>query len=88
LAELKKEDGLGGKLKLRARNHPNDAAIRWELWQWSRRNGQDEEGLAWLLQLVRLEPKHAAAQAALADYFERAGQPRRAALHRGATGGR
>jgi predicted Zn-dependent protease len=87
LAELNAEDGLGGRLKLRAHDHPDDAAVRWELWEWSLRNGQEREGLAWLYELVRLAPRHTKAQAALADYFERAGQPRRAALHRATAAG-
>jgi tetratricopeptide (TPR) repeat protein len=86
LAELKVEDGLGGRLKLRAHDHPDDAAVRWELWEWSLRNGQEREGLAWLFELIRLEPRHPKGQTALADYFERAGQPKRAALHRTLAG--
>ena len=87
LAELKAEDALGGKLKLRARDNPTDMAVRWELWLWSLRNGDREEGLAWLAAILRLVPGFAQAHAALADYFERAGQPRRAAQHRAAVAG-
>jgi tetratricopeptide (TPR) repeat protein len=82
LAELTAEDGVGGRLKLRARDNPGDVAVRWELWQWSQRNGQIAEGIAWLTEVLRAEPTHPGAHAALADYFETAGQPRRAALHR------
>jgi len=32
--------------------------------------------------VLRAEPKHPQAHAALADYFETSGQPRRAAQHR------
>jgi hypothetical protein len=82
IAELTAEDGGGGRLKLRARDNPGDVAVRWELWQWSKRNGQIGEGIAWLTEVLRAEPKHPGAHAALAEYFETAGQPRRAALHR------
>jgi tetratricopeptide (TPR) repeat protein len=82
VAELTVEDGVGGRLKLKARDHPKDTAVRWELWQWSQRNGQMEEGFAWLTEILRADPKHAGAHAAKADHFERTGQPRRAAQHR------
>jgi Tfp pilus assembly protein PilF len=85
LAELRAEDGIGGRLKLRARNTPGEAAVRWDLWLWSLRNGEREEGLAWLTEILRAAPGHAQAHAALADYFDQAGQPRRAALHRAAA---
>jgi predicted Zn-dependent protease len=86
LAELTAEDGLGGRLKLRAHDSPDNAAVRWELWQWSVRNGQAEEGFAWLAQLLRLNPQHPQTQRAMADHFEHAGQPLRAAQHRAAAG--
>ncbi len=82
VAELTAEDGTGGRLKLRARYDAYDVAVRWELWQWFRRNGQTAEGVAWLTEILRVEPRHPRANAALADYFEAAGQPRRAARHR------
>ncbi len=85
LAELKAEDAIGGRLKLRARDAPNDAAVRWDLWLWSLRNGDMEEGLAWLVKVLQIQPWNTAAHTAFADYFERAGQPRRAALHRTAA---
>lgn len=85
IAELRSEDGIGGKLRIRARDSSRDVETRWELWLWSQRNGQTEEGIAWLTEILRADPKHAQAHAAFADYFERAGQPRRAALHRDAA---
>jgi tetratricopeptide (TPR) repeat protein len=86
LAELKSEDAEGGRLKLRARDMPGDVTVRWEMWLWCARNGQLKEGISWLMKTVRIEPPHPQAQAALADYFETAGQPRRAALHRALAG--
>jgi tetratricopeptide (TPR) repeat protein len=85
VAELRAEDGVGGQLRLRVRDTPGDAAVRWDLYQWCRRNGQSDEALALLNEVVRFAPRHAGAHAALADHFERAGQPRRAALHRAAA---
>jgi tetratricopeptide (TPR) repeat protein len=88
LAGLHAEDALGGRLKLQVKRTPGDPGVCWELWQWSVRNGQPEVGFGWLTEVLRRAPWHAPAHAALADYFERAGQPRRAALHRAAAGGR
>ncbi|HEX3150511.1 MAG TPA: tetratricopeptide repeat protein [Gemmataceae bacterium] len=85
IADLQNEDGLGGKLRIRARDSSRDVATRWELWLWSQRNGQIDEGIAWLTEILRADPKDPQVHAAFADYFERAGQPRRAALHRDAT---
>jgi Tfp pilus assembly protein PilF len=82
---LRVEDAAGGRLKLRARDNPGDAGIRMDLWEWSVRNGQTEEGVAWLTEILRADPRHARAHAALADYFDRSGQPRRAAQHRAAA---
>jgi tetratricopeptide (TPR) repeat protein len=88
LAELQAEDAINGRLELRARNMPQAVDVRWELWLWSQRNGEAEAGLVWLTEILRLAPRHAAAHAAFADYFDRASQPRRAALHRAAAAGR
>jgi tetratricopeptide (TPR) repeat protein len=81
-SELRNEDAVGGRLKLRARDAPRDATVRWELWEWSLRNGEVEDGRAWLAEILRIDSRHRQAHAALADYFERAGQPRRAEMHR------
>ncbi len=85
LAELNVEDGIGGRLKLRAFNNPDDVEVRWDLWLWTLRNGESVESLAWLTEILRAAPRHAQAHEALANYFDRAGQPRRAALHRAAA---
>ncbi len=87
IAALRAEDGLAGRLRIRARDSVLDAAVRWELWQWAVRNGQPEEGIAWLAEILRAEPNHAKAHAAFAEHFDRLGQPRRAAQHRTAAGG-
>jgi Tfp pilus assembly protein PilF len=84
-ADLTAEDGLAGQLKLRARDNPADAAVRMDLWRWSVRNGQTQEGIAWLAEILRADPHHAAARRTMTDYFERAGQPRRAERLRAAA---
>ncbi|MFO0810509.1 MAG: tetratricopeptide repeat protein [Gemmataceae bacterium] len=82
IAALALDDGAAGRLHLRARDNPGVAAVRWQLWEWCARNGQIEEGIAWLTEVLRLDPKNAAAHAAMADHFDKAGQPHRAAQHR------
>jgi Tfp pilus assembly protein PilF len=86
--ELAREDATGGRLKLRARDRPGEPDVRMELWEWSVRTGQIEEGRVWLLEVLRADPRHARAHAALADYFDRIGQPRRAAQHRETAAGK
>lgn len=87
LTALKAEDAVGGPLKLNARDNPADVDVRWRLWLWSGRNGLIEEGLAWLTEILRRDPRHPQAHAALAEHFQKVGQPRRAALHRVAASG-
>jgi tetratricopeptide (TPR) repeat protein len=82
VAQLRDEDAVAGRLKLRAHDNPADTGVRGALWLWSLRNGQEEEGVAWLVEVLRVDPRHGPAHAAFADHFERADQPRRAALHR------
>jgi tetratricopeptide (TPR) repeat protein len=82
LDELKIEDTIGARLKLRSQSTPSDPDLCWELHRWCVRNGEREEALVWLLGVLWKAPGHAQARAAFADYFERGGQPRRAALYR------
>ena len=60
-------------------------AVRYELGRWYLRNGQAATGVGWLVMALRADPRHAPTHAALAGYFEGAGQPQRAALHRAAA---
>jgi tetratricopeptide (TPR) repeat protein len=80
--ELRVEDAALGRLSLRFRDAPDDPANRCDLGVWLLRNGQGEMGVRWLLSALRVDPRHGPSHAALADHFQRAGQPRRAALHR------
>lgn len=82
LAELQEEQAIAGRLKLRAHSATNDVKVRWELWLWSQRNGETAEGIAWLAEILRVDPRHRPARQAFAEYFDRAGQPRRADSHR------
>jgi tetratricopeptide (TPR) repeat protein len=82
VGRLREEDANLGRLKLRVRDKPGDQETRWELWQWYERNGQIAEGLSWLLRILMTDPANREANSAIAEYFERAGQPRRAAEHR------
>jgi tetratricopeptide (TPR) repeat protein len=61
---------------------PRDLALRCEAGQLFLRNGEDKEGLRWLASVLQEDPEHRPAHAALADYYERAGDPTRAARHR------
>ena len=82
IAELSREDAAAGPMKIKARDTPGDMTVRMALWEWSKRNGQPDEEVAWLAEILRAAPRDAAAHAAFADYFDRTGQPQRAALHR------
>lgn len=82
LQKLEAEDAVAGRLKLRARENPMDAEVRWQLWLWCARNGEPAEGLAFLTEVLRADPRHRLAHDALARHFEHAGQPRRGAEHR------
>jgi predicted Zn-dependent protease len=61
---------------------PNDPALRTEIGNILLRAGSEHEGVKWLYSALRLAPRYAPAHRALADYFERIGQPERAAPHR------
>lgn len=61
--------------------HPDDPAPRHEAGLLALRLGHADDGVSWLLSAVRLPGDHRASHAALADHFERVGDPR-AAEHR------
>jgi predicted Zn-dependent protease len=46
------------------------------------RNGKDKEGLRWLASALVEDPRHSATHRALAEYYERTGDAKRAAHHR------
>lgn len=65
---------------------PHDPALRCEAGELMMRNGQEKEGLRWLDSALQQDPAHRPTHRALADYFERHGEPARAAAHRRQAG--
>jgi tetratricopeptide (TPR) repeat protein len=61
---------------------PTNVDLHCELGVLYLRNGQEKQGLRWLHSALRLDPTHRGANGALADYYERAGDPVQAAAHR------
>jgi tetratricopeptide (TPR) repeat protein len=80
--DLEMSDSQVGRLSLRYRNSPRDPAVRFALALWCEQNGRDQEARRWLFATLLVDPHHGPAHAALADYFQRVGQPRRSAEHR------
>jgi tetratricopeptide (TPR) repeat protein len=73
------------RLTLRANREPHDVALRYEVALGLMGLGREQDGVGALLFVVEQEPHFGPAQAALAEYFERTGQPGRAARHRRAS---
>jgi tetratricopeptide (TPR) repeat protein len=67
-----------GEMSLR----PFDPALRAEFGKLHLGLGHKETGERWLLSALQLDPRHAAAHAALADYYQEQGDNERAAFHR------
>jgi predicted Zn-dependent protease len=61
---------------------PNDPVLRTEVGNILLRAGSEQEAVKWLYSALRQAPAHVPAHRALAAYFERIGQPERAAPHR------
>jgi tetratricopeptide (TPR) repeat protein len=79
--ELEASDAQAGKLSLRFRGAPRDPAVRYEVGRWCLDNGQEQAGLRWLCASLLMDPRYGPTHTALADYFQRTGQPKRAARH-------
>jgi tetratricopeptide (TPR) repeat protein len=73
-------------VKVRVGKSPADPAPRVEAGRICLRSGKEREGLRWLLSAVQQAPRDGPAHAALADYYERAGQRGLAARHRRQAG--
>jgi tetratricopeptide (TPR) repeat protein len=65
---------------------PHDPALHSELGAILLRRGSTREGLRWLKSALREDPDWKPAHGALADYYERSGDARRAAQHRQRAG--
>ncbi len=61
---------------------PLDPALHYEMGILLMRSGQVEIGARWLESALNLDPAHGPAHFALADYYERRGDAKRAAEHR------
>jgi tetratricopeptide (TPR) repeat protein len=70
------------RLRLLFRADARDQAVRYAIGRWCLENGEDKAGVRWLCTALLADAGHGPTHAALADYFERDGQPRRAAWHR------
>ncbi len=82
LRELDVSAAQAGRLHGRFRNATRDPSVRCALGLWCLHNGQEQAGLRWLCTALLVDPHYGPAHAGLADYFERTGQPKRAAQHR------
>jgi tetratricopeptide (TPR) repeat protein len=70
------------RLILRADREPHDIALRYQTAAELFHQGREQDGVATFFHVLEQQPKNAGAHKALADYFERVGQPDRAARHR------
>jgi predicted Zn-dependent protease len=61
---------------------PNDPTPRHEAGVIFLRNGQEQEGLRWLANALQQDPNYRPTHELLAEYFEKHGQPEKAAQHR------
>ncbi len=73
------------RLTLQTNREPHNLALRYEVAIELMRLGREQDALAGLFFILEQEPRHGPAHEALADYYERTGQPRRAARHRRAS---
>ena len=73
----RKQELLDGLFK-----NPNQPDVRYEIAMIAMNHESPVEGLRWLLSVVDLNPRHAAAHAALADYYHGIGKPELEEKHR------
>ncbi len=67
------------RLKREIQKAPHDASLRCEMGRILLRNHQEREALRWLASALKEDPRHAATQAALADYHRQRAEPQAAA---------
>jgi tetratricopeptide (TPR) repeat protein len=73
-------------LTQRLQQVPNDADLRCKIAQLFLHFGDEQEGVRWLRTIVQNYPQHAASHRLLAEYYDKQGQPARAAEHRRLAG--
>jgi predicted Zn-dependent protease len=83
LADLRRLDELGQ----RAVSEPRDPSLRHEIGVIFMRNGREKEGVEWLKTALEVDPSYRPTHRVLAEFFERHGLNREAALHREQAGG-
>src|SRR5262249_20740930 len=73
------------RLRRQIRAEPDTPGLRYEAGGLCLQAGRDEGAGRWVLSVVPLDPHHRATHRALAEYFEKRGDPR-AAYHRARAG--
>src|SRR5206468_4041528 len=71
---------------VRRTNAPDDPDLHVQAGQIMLRAGETREGLRWLQQALKLDPRYPRAHQVLADYFESIGDTRLALRHRQLAG--
>jgi hypothetical protein len=82
LQELRTEERQMVRLLDQCREAPRDVRPRFELGRWKQQHGDEPDGLRWLFSSLFVDEHFAPTHEALAEYFERTGQPYWAAQHR------
>jgi tetratricopeptide (TPR) repeat protein len=85
LRESEADSLRGDHLILQANRDPHNTARRYEIALQLLHLGREQDGLAGLFLVLDDDPRNGPAHAALAEYFERMGQPDRAARQRRAA---
>jgi Tfp pilus assembly protein PilF len=70
------------ELTFEVQQHAYDLSRRCEIGQIFLRNGESQQGLDWLKNVLKIDPQHAEANRALAEYYEQHGDPALAARYR------
>jgi protein O-GlcNAc transferase len=81
-----RSERLGELQSRRLAERPLDPALYYEMGMLLVRTGYPAEGEGWLKSTLALDADYAPAHAALADLYERAGNPKKAAEHRQRAG--
>jgi tetratricopeptide (TPR) repeat protein len=83
---MEESERLRAQLTKRLRSTPNDPQLLGEIGALILKSGQEQEAVGWFFAALREDVRYVPAQLALADYFERYGQPQRAEAHRKLAG--